>query len=67
MRSAGPQHRAHRSPLWGDDGREGLPSGYWKHAERDRLDGMPACTGYGLTGDRKCEKCDGVGWLFARR
>jgi len=27
----------------------------------------PACTGYGLTGDRKCEKCDGVGWLFVRR
>jgi DnaJ-class molecular chaperone len=27
----------------------------------------PACTGYGLTGDRMCEQCDGVGWLFVRR
>ena len=27
----------------------------------------PACTGYGLTGDRKCEQCDGVGWLFVGR
>ena len=41
MRSASPQHGAHGSTLWEDDGREGLPSGYWKHAERDRLDGMP--------------------------
>ena len=28
MRSASPQHGAHRSTLWEDDGREGLPSGY---------------------------------------
>ena len=27
----------------------------------------PKCTAYGLEGNKQCEQCNGVGWLFVRR
>ncbi len=27
----------------------------------------PTCTGYGLTVNKQCQQCNGVGWLFIRR